>query len=260
MGVTHSRLSLRESSVLISLPTLHRRYFRGAKGDFNESHIPSITRQFKHWSRLLPFMVWCLLLGPMAGGLSIAAVPATVVDVQGESHAGSLTGLTAAEITLSINKQPRIFPARDVLELRFDHKRINPDLWGAVIFLANGDRLAASPESFDDAAATVRWTLFPGWKSTRIPLETVAGFILEVPEISAVRSLALRTVMDRRQKSDVVDLKNGDQASGEFLGLTEKTLRLETSVGETAIDRDSIRLVTMNRELISFPAGRRKLT
>jgi hypothetical protein len=87
-----------------------------------------------------------------------------------------------------------------------------------------------------------------------VPLETVAGFILEVPEISAVRSLALRTVMDRRQKSDVVDLKNGDQASGEFLGLTEKTLRLETSVGETAIDRDSIRLVTMNRELISFPA------
>ncbi len=202
------------------------------------------------------FAIGLLCLGSLLanGRLLVASLPVSVVDVQGKSHAGTLTGLSPAEIAISIDGKPQNFTAKDVLELRFDHKRLKPHLWGAVIFLANGDRLAANPETIDDTLALARWQAFPSWKSVQVPLETIAGFILEVPEISAGRSRALGTVLDRRQNTDLADLKNGDQAGGEFLGLTEKALRLNGPVGETAIPRDSIRLVTMSRELLSLPA------
>ncbi len=194
--------------------------------------------------------------GTLAGRAAFAeagSITMTVVDVDGESHAGTLEDLTQRSVALSIDKRTRTFAARDVLRIEFPHKRLKDHLSGAVIFLANGDRLAARPKTIDDTAAQAQWTLFPGWKPATVPLETIAGFILEVPDIKAARAEALRTVMDRRQKADLVDLKNGDQASGEFVGLDEKVLRLESAVGETAIERDSIRLVTMNRELVSFP-------
>lgn len=193
-----------------------------------------------------------LLTLPLGGRLD-AAVRVTLINVDGESHTGTLTGLTADEVTLSVNDQPQKLDARDVLEIQFDHKRIKPHLSSAVLFLANGDRLAAKPETIDDTRALAGWEAFPGWPSVEVPLETISGFVLDMPEIAALRSDTLRTVLDRKQKSDLVDLKNGDQAGGEFLGLTETALRLDSPVGETAIERESIRLVTMNRELISFP-------
>lgn len=192
-------------------------------------------------------------LPPLLSPFPASTASVTVVDVNGKSHSGTLTELTAGEIELSIGNQSRTFRAQDVLELQFEHRRSKPHLVGAAIFLANGDRLVASPETIDDTQAVAQWQAFPGWKSVRVPLETITGFILEVPEIAAVRTRALRTVMDRRQKADLVDLKNGDQVSGEFLGLTDEALRLNSSVGETSIERGSIRLVTMNRELVSFP-------
>jgi hypothetical protein len=161
--------------------------------------------------------------------------------------------LTATEITVAVGDVPRTFPTPDVLEIRFNNKRTKPHLSGAAIFLANGDRLAANPETIDDTKAIVRFAEFPGWPSAHVPLETIAGFILDMPEIAALRSETLRTVLDRKQKTDLVDLKNGDQAKGEFLELTKSALRLDSPVGETSIDRDSIRLVTMNQELISVP-------
>ncbi len=214
---------------------------------------PSAIRR----QRSVPFAV-CLLTGmilllepPIDREAKAASV--RVADVEGRSHSGELTGLSAETIELSAGNQPRTFSTKDVRELRFEHPRLRSHVWGAVIFLANGDRLLARPETIDDTKARARWVAFPGWKSVEIPLETIAGFILDVPEIAAGRSQALRTVMDRRQNADLVDLKNGDQVKGEFLGLSDKTLRLDSSVGETDIERDGIRLVTMNRELISFP-------
>ncbi len=195
-----------------------------------------------------------MLLGPLAGGAVFAEpIHVTIVDVNGEPHAGALENLTAESSTVSQKNQARTFAAQDVLKIEFPHKRSKDHLSGAVIFLANGDRLVARPETIDDTAAKAQWDAFPGWKPVTVPLETIAGFILDVPDIAAVRAEALRTVMDRRQKSDLVDLKNGDQASGEFVGLTAKELRLDSPVGDTNIERDSIRLVTMNRELVSFP-------
>jgi hypothetical protein len=195
-----------------------------------------------------------LLLPPLSGEKLHAAVAVTLVDVEGKSHSGTLAGMTGKEILLSLADQPQTFDTAEVLELRFDHKRIKPHLSTATIFLANGDRLAARPESMDDTKAIAHWEMFPGWPPIEVPLETITGFILDMPEIAAVRSEALRTVLERKQNTDLVNLKNGDQAGGEFLGMTETTLRIDGPVGETAIDRRSIRLATMNRELISFPA------
>src|SRR5688572_22007597 len=94
---------------------------------------------------------------PLADEAIHAAIPVTVVDVQGESHAGTLAGLAANEISLSIGDQPRTFSTRDVLEIRFNQKRTKPNLSSAAIFLANGDRLVASPETIDDTKAIARW-------------------------------------------------------------------------------------------------------
>lgn len=174
-------------------------------------------------------------------------------DVQGQTHQGALTELTEKSLTLSIENQKQTFPMPDVWEIQFDQGRIQPHLWKSVVFLANGDRLLATPETVDETAATVRWVAFPSWKSVKVPLETISGLLLDVPEIAALRSQAIRTVLNRQQNADVVDFKNADQASGEFLGLNDKVLRLNSPVGETPIERRGIRLVTMNRELISFP-------
>lgn len=205
----------------------------------------------RSWSHLL--VASAIVFFTTATRLFAEAPVVEVRDVQGKTHAGSLAELTEKTVTLSIENQKRPFSLREVLEIQFDHERIKPHLWDAVILLANGDRLVAHPETIDETAALVRWVAFPSWKSVKVPLETISGMVLDVPEISVVRSQTIRTVLNRKKNADVVDLKNGDQASGEFLGLTDKILRLNSPVGETPIEREGIRLVTMNRELISFP-------
>ncbi|MCA9068385.1 MAG: NPCBM/NEW2 domain-containing protein [Planctomycetaceae bacterium] len=199
------------------------------------------------------FLAVVFLVLTTAPSLLAESPQVTVRDVQGKTHSGDLAELTEKSLTLSIENQSQTFSMMEVWEIQLDHARLQPHLWDSVVFLANGDRLLTHPETIDETNASLRWVAFPSWKSVNVPLETISGMVLDVPEIGAVRSQALRTVMNREQKADVVDFKNGDQASGEFLGLTDKVLRLNSSVGETPIERSGIRLVTMNRELISFP-------
>ncbi len=204
---------------------------------------------------------WGLILIAVLGDLEIVPPPqlraeeisATVITVDGESFRGVVSLFTADEIAITQNANSRSFKMRDVLQIRFDHKRLKPHLAGSAIFLANGDRLAAHPQTIDDTAAQIQWQAFPAWKLLRVPLETIAGFVLEIPEIPIRRQRILRAVMNRAEKTDLVDLQNGDQASGEFVALTSEELRLQSQVGETKIPRRNVRFVTMNRELMSFP-------
>lgn len=176
----------------------------------------------------------------------------TVIDAEGRRWSGLLRSLTPERLVLAGEATNELRPA----ELRlaeFSGRRAAPFERGAAVLLANGDRLVAEPVRMDDANLTVRWTNLPGEPEVEIPLETVRGVMLSVPETSGPRIRLLTTVLEHGDNSDLLLLDNGDRLSGELTAMDETSVSLDGPVGETKVSRGGVRAIGLNPELISFP-------
>jgi hypothetical protein len=132
---------------------------------------------------------------------------------------------------------------------------------GAVIYLANGDRLAARPAAIDELAVTAAWEEFSAWPAVQIPLETVRAMVLDLPRLSAVRGELVGEALARRAGSDAVLLRNGDRLVGTLAGLRDGTWSVEGATGARTVDTGGVRAAVLDAELTSFPplSGRRVL-
>ncbi len=77
------------------------------------------------------------------------------------------------------------------------------------------------------------------------------GVIVEPPTGAAARARLLDQMLDNGEPHDLVILKNGDLLIGEFSGLDEKNLLLETPLGKSAIERKGILAMIFNPSLSS---------
>jgi hypothetical protein len=118
-----------------------------------------------------------------------------------------------------------------------------------LVILAGGDILALRPEAIDDESMTARWVRFPSWPALKLPLEAVRGLILHRPTGGQAGARLLNQLLDYRDPQDTIVMANGDTLSGEFAGLDEKRLVLETPLGKSPIDRGGIRAVNFNPTL-----------
>jgi hypothetical protein len=90
----------------------------------------------------------------------------------------------------------------------------------------------------------------------RIPLETVRGWITQFPATRAERMRLFAAVLKRRDRSDVLFLRNGDEVAGELKSLDQAAYGLTATAGESHVPLGDVRAVALNPELVSLPARR----
>lgn len=220
------------------------------------SVIGLLSLVFCHWS-----------VGQMTKDKGQRTTQVTVFDVDGGTASGELVSLTDERLAVR-RPDNRSWATSDLLKAELTGRRLAPDdstaangmrLGGAVVLLANGDRLVATPAlTDDDGNLAVTWSEHPSWPPVRVPLETIRGIMLDVSAVESVRHKTFQLLLDATRTNDVVFLKNGDRLAGELLGLDGSSLRLQTTVGKTEIERSGVRAVGFNSELISFPKAEGK--
>lgn len=179
-----------------------------------------------------------------------AARQVQVTDAAGNVRNGSLTELAGGLVTLSAPEQIRL-KARDLVLLKVKDRtsRLAPE--DSLVMLAGGDVLAMHPEIIDEESLIGRWVRFPESPTCKIPLETVRGIVFDPPTGPAARARLVDQMLDYRDAHDSVILRNGDLLAGEFSGLDDKHLHLETPLGKSAIERGGIRAMVFNPALSS---------
>ncbi len=198
------------------------------------------------------FFLFIWLPTPAAFGQDLGSDTVTLVDVDGKRLSGPLRTVSDEMLRIGARESQDVATS-DLLRLQFNDRPAAASLGGVVVFLANGDRVVGRPVSMDADSLVVAWMKFPSWPAVKIPLSAVRGILMRVPQTRPARTRIIKTLLDRRENSDVVILRNGDHVTGELTGLDETMFSLESAAGKTNIDRRSVRAVGFNAELISFP-------
>jgi hypothetical protein len=170
-----------------------------------------------------------------------------VTDYEGKVRTGVLTELGSGQLALGTIEQVRL-KTRNLVSLKIKDRTSAFAVTDPLVILG-GDILALHPEAIDDEAMTARWVRFPSWPAVKLPLESVRGLILHRPAGGPTGARLLNQVLDYRDPQDTIVMANGDTLSGEFAGLDEKRLVLETPLGKSPIDRSGIRAVIFNPTL-----------
>ena len=193
-----------------------------------------------------------LAASPMIAVGQIVGSAVTVTDVDGGNHRGRLRAISDAKLSLDGSKPPE-FDTSDLFQAEFKSKRTRPASRSSLLLLANGDRLVIRPVSLDDQRVVAGWFDFPDWSAVAIPLETIRGIVLVVPETPSALNQIIKSLLDRREKGDVLILNNGDHVIGELQALDRQSLTLQAAVGKTRIARSGVRAIGFDPDLISFP-------
>lgn len=193
-----------------------------------------------------------IFLAPPLLAQDAAEEAATVLDVSGRRHTGSLRELAGSTLVIGRN-EPKRFDAADLLSVRFNGRAAKTTRQGSVVVLANGDRLFVRPQSMDEAYMAAAWQRFPAWPDVKMRLERIRAVAFNLPEDDAARHRLTTTLLDYREKSDAVILKNGDRLQGELATLSRDSLSFQGPVGRLTVALADVRAVTFNSELVSFP-------
>ncbi len=211
---------------------------------------------FARWGS--PFVV-ALLIGLIPAPVR-AQVEVTVDVTDGSSVSGRVDQLTDEQLFLRIGDDIKPIALSDVLRL----SALTPDSsaddfvtpqpsatpW---LVTSTGDWLRVHPLMIDDESVVARWSQFPGQPPLTVPLEVCRGAILELPSDAYRQGIEFHSLFDDSQAVDRVVLQNGDRVAGEFFGLEDGKLQLETSLGMTSAGFQNVRSIAFNPELISTP-------
>ncbi|HUG91329.1 MAG TPA: NPCBM/NEW2 domain-containing protein [Planctomycetaceae bacterium] len=215
--------------------------------------LPSLSSAFG-CPRLLVALAAAVAPGPAAARQPAADVfHATLAD--GRIVAGVPVELGDARIVLRGDQRIDV-AAADVITLAAVGRREGPPAAGAAfVLLVNGDRLLLDRDSLrlSDVELTGRWHGYPAWQPLAVPLETVRGVVLDLPEARSAADRLLADLRDHAGRTDVVVLANGDRLAAEFRGLDANAVQLAGAIA--AVPRSNVRALMFNPELFSMPAS-----
>jgi len=177
---------------------------------------------------------------------------ARLMMADGTRHQGPIRGWSASDITLG----PTTVPVNEVVHLRFVNTAPSRAKQTAELLLANGDHVAAGVLEINEESLTAEWQLSGLRQKVRLPLETVSGFTARLSRDDPRRLKLLRQLSEPSDHSaDCLFLENDDTATGELAGFDghHYLLRNPTTEAETSIERDGVRGVRLNPDLVSFP-------
>lgn len=126
----------------------------------------------------------------------------------------------------------------------------------SLIWLTNGDRLAATPTRIDEETLAARWTAFPDRESLAIPLEYVAAMTPQLPAALRRRLDLLRSLALDKEPKDAAWLVNGDRLVGEFVGFDNGEYQWKANAGPLPILPKNLRAIRFAADLVAeVPRG-----
>ena len=215
---------------------------------------PITNDQFLTCFRGVLLFVWLTLTASFASAADAPSV--TLFDADGRTTIGMLNGITAGSLSVETTAKPaetRSWKWADIVSLRFDDRPVPREPRGAAIWLANGDRLVAKGTSVEDERLNAAWVRFEEWPAFSLPLESVRGLSLMLPQHRDPRDELATWILDRREKRDEVRLLNGDLIGGELLDWRDGFVNLSTTASKLKLPINDVRDIGFNAELLALP-------
>jgi hypothetical protein len=178
------------------------------------------------------------------------AEPPVAVPIDGEAFPAELAAADADwQLTFTSGQARRGLSAADLVRWgACDEPRRGP-----AIVLADGGLLLTQLPTVDKQNLAAESDLFG---RVQLPLEQVAGLVLQLPGDRPRRESLLDRVADAAGESDRVLLLNGDELAGSVTGVGADAIRLDTATGPLAIGMDRAAAVVFNPALRRPAAAR----
>ncbi len=175
----------------------------------------------------------------------------TVFDADGRETSGSLQAISHESLSVAGQK----LEWSNVVWLRFvgQVENLPHEPRGSAIWLANGDRLVARATGIEDEQLHAAWRQFPEWPEFAVPLESVRGLSLSLPQARERRDEITAWLFDRKAARDELRLLNGDVLSGEVTGWRAEAIALKSGGAEVRLPNSDVRDIGFNPELLVLP-------
>ncbi len=186
-----------------------------------------------------------------------AAEVVTIADTSGRTlDSVPLTEWTADRIVAG---ESQAIPLDDLLTLNFNRQTVPLASGDSLVILANGDRLVVRSVGVFDDELTATWQRIPARPPLKLPLETIASIIFELPNAADDRRRLFADLQTLPSGHDIALLANGDRVQGEFERLDGAFVQLKSPTGLLKLDRARVQAIRLNPELTSAPRieGRR---
>lgn len=200
-----------------------------------------------------------LWFGCFGAAQVLAGEVVTVVEAVGASRQRVMLGAWTNERLTIEGDARRELPLDEVVALQFDRKAAAFSGGESLVLLANGDRLVARPTAVSDDVLTVTWKRGTSQNDWKLPLETVAAVVFDLPVAKTDRQRLFADLQTLPPGDDIVLLVNGDRTQGEFEKLDGAFVELKLTTGPLKLDRSRVRAIRFNPELTNAPKveGRR---
>lgn len=176
----------------------------------------------------------------------------TLFDADGRESTGPLRMISHEAVR--IGEPPVERKWSDIVWLRFGLVEDVPrEPRGSAIWLANGDRLVASSLGIADEQLRASWRQFSDLPEFTLPLESVRGVSLSLPQARERRDEVAAWLLGRRETRDELRLLNGDLLSGEITGWQNDSVGLKMGGGEIKLPTSDVRDIGFNPELLALP-------
>ena len=196
---------------------------------------------------LILILLVCVSASPVRGELPLG------VPVDGGTFRGKLIAAdNSGKLRFANGDMPRELLAADLVRWG---SFVEP-LAGAQIILADGGTIVADAARIESEQVLGR---SQSLGSFTIPLELVAGIVLQPPVDRAALDAWTARISAPGGQTDRLLLDNGDELTGSVLGLTEQFVPLETDAGKVDVGVDKVAAIIFNPTLIhkSRPSGPR---
>ena len=214
---------------------------------------PITNDQFISTFRSLILVLLLILANSFASAADASRV--TVFDADGRTTSGTLSELKSD--LLSVHAEgTHSWKWADIVSIRFDERPAPREPRGAAIWLANGDHLVARGTGIEDERLNATWIRFGDWASLSLPLESIRGVTLKLPQIRERRDELATWILDRREKRDEVRLLNDDLVGGELTDWSDGFVTLRTGANKIKLPINDVRDIGFNSDLLALPETR----
>lgn len=207
----------------------------------------------------LTALLTVLWFGCLGAAMALAGDVVSVVDAEGRALPRVMLSTLTTERLIIEGDMRREFSLDDIAALHFDRKPVGFSGGESLVLLANGDRLVARPSAVSEDMLTVAWKRLVAPDDWKLPLETVAALVFDLPATKTDRQRLFADLQTLPPGDDIVLLANGDRTQGEFEKLDGAFVELQGAAGPLKLDRSRVRAIRFNPELTSAPkvVGRR---
>lgn len=194
---------------------------------------------------------------------ALAADTVTIEDARGHTFSNATVREWSDDKVVVADDAPHSIPLDDVLTMTFGRQSTPLAGGDPLVLLANGDRMVLRPVGVFEDELTATWHKIPSKPMLKLPLETVAAIIFDMPTAADDRRRLYATLQTLPPGEDVVLLINGDRVQGDFERLDGAFVELKSSAGLLKLDRTRVQAIRLNPELtttVRMPGRRQSLS